>query len=148
MQNLTYMLVAIVIGMLVSTQPPLNAILARAIGSAYGATGISILIAFLTILAVLLITGPGEVNLKTLGSVPWWVFLAGTVGAIFVCGGVVIAPVTGALVFFICIVAGQLFGSVLADHFGAFGLELRSISATRLAGICLVLGGAILVGRT
>lgn len=145
MHLLGYMLAAICVGAMISTQPPLNAILARAIGSSLGATGISIFVAFLCISAVLLVTGAGEVSRAF--SVPWWVYLAGVVGAIFVGAGVVIAPVTGALVFFVCVIAGQLIGSTIADHLGAFGLAVREATPTRILGILLVLGGAIMVSR-
>jgi transporter family-2 protein len=147
MQAIPYMLASILVGMLVSAQPPLNAILSRAIGNAFGATAISILVAFCCALMMLTLTGFGEINRATLTSVPWWVYLAGAVGAIFVGAGVVLAPVTGALLFFVCIVAGQLIGSMLADHFGAFGLQVREISPARILGLGLVLAGAVLVSR-
>ena len=147
MQLLTYMLAAAVVGAMISIQPPLNAILARGIGSAYWATAISIGIAFVCILAVVAVAGPGDMSIGTLKTVPVWVVFAGIVGAVFVLSGTVIAPVTGGLVFFVCIVAGQLIGSTIADHFGAFGLAVREISFARLAGIVLVIVGAVLVGR-
>ena len=147
MNTVSHMLAAMVIGALISMQAPLNVLLSRAIGSAYGATAISVFVAFLSILVIVLLTGWGEISRNTLSVVPWWVYLAGIVGAVFVAGGVVIVPVTGALVFFICVVAGQLLGSVIADHFGAFGLAERSVSVARLAGIVLVLIGATMVGR-
>ncbi len=147
MQVLPYMFAAILVGVLVSAQPPLNAILSRSVGSAFGATAISIFIALMTILVLLTVTGSGTINKETLTAVPWWVYLAGFVGAIFVGAGVVIAPVTGALVFFVCVVAGQLIGSTLADHFGAFGLQVREISVWRVFGVALVLVGAVIVGR-
>jgi transporter family-2 protein len=147
MQNIPYMLAAIIVGCLVSVQPPMNAILSRAIGSAYGATAISVLVALCCALALLAVAGRGDISRETLSSVPWWVYLAGAAGAIFVASGVVIAPVTGALLFFVCIVAGQLLGSTVADHFGAFGLQVREISYQRVAGLCLVLAGAVLVNR-
>ncbi len=145
MHVLGYMLAAICVGAMISAQPPLNAILARAIGSQLGATGISIAVAFVCICIILLFTGAGDVS-KAL-TVPWWVYFAGVVGAIFVGAGVVIAPVTGALVFFVCVIAGQLVGSTLADHFGAFGLAVREATPLRLAGLALVLGGAVMVTR-
>ena len=91
------------------------------------------------------LTGRGDISRATLASVPWWVYLAGFAGTLFVAGGVVIAPVTGALLFFICVVAGQLLGATLADHFGLFGLDLRPVSPARLIGLALVVGGAVLV---
>lgn len=147
MQLVSYMLAAAVVGAMISIQPPLNAILARGIGSAFGATAISIGIAFVCILVVISILGPGEISGRTLSTVPWYVVFAGIVGAIFVGSGVVIAPVTGALVFFVCVVAGQLIGSTILDHVGAFGLAVREISFSRAAGIVLVILGAIMVGR-
>lgn len=141
------MLAAILVGAAISAQPAMNALLARSIESPFGASAISIAVAFLSILAVLAMTGAWRINGEMLAEVPWWVFLAGIAGTVFVAGGAVITPVTGALVFFVCIVAGQLIGSMIADHFGAFGLEVRKVSAMRLAGIALVLTGAIMVGK-
>jgi transporter family-2 protein len=135
----------VVLGVLLAMQPLMNAVLARAIGSPYGAASISILVAFLGALAMILVTGRGDTSRAALASVPWWIYLAGFAGTAFVAGGVVIAPVTGALLFFLCVIAGQLLGATLADHIGAFGLDIRPASLTRLAGIALVLAGVVLV---
>jgi transporter family-2 protein len=147
MQAIPYMLAAIVVGALVSMQPPLNAILSRAVGSAYGATLVSVFVALCTILVISTFTGRGQITPAALVAVPWWVYLAGVVGALFVAAGVVIAPVTGALLFFVCILAGQLFGAMVMDHWGAFGLRIREISGLRVLGFGLVLSGAVMVLR-
>ncbi len=148
MQLVPYMLAALAVGIVVSFQPPMNGMLARSVGSAYGAAAVSIGIAFASILLFMLVAGHGEISRRTLGSVPWWVYLSGTVGAAFVAAGAAIAPMTGGLVFFICIVAGQLIGSMLVDHFGAFGLEVRAMKPMRLLGLAMVLGGAVLVSQS
>lgn len=143
-----YMFLAAVLGVLATIQPLLNAILSRAIGSPYGATTVAIFVAFLLGLSFITLRGNGgEISLRTLTSVPWWVYLGSLIGVLFVAGGVVIAPVTGALVFFVCVIGGQLFGSAVMDHLGAFGLPIRDLSIQRLLGLCLVLSGAILVSR-
>ena len=148
MQLVPYMLAALAVGIVVSFQPPMNGMLAKSVGSAYGAAAVSIGIAFASIVLLVLIAGHGEISRRTLGSVSWWVYLSGTIGAAFVAAGAAIAPVTGGLVFFICIVAGQLIGSMLVDHFGAFGLEVRSMSPMRFMGLAMVLGGAVLVSQS
>lgn len=148
MQNIPFMFAAVAVGMFLSFQPPMNGMLARAVGSAYGAATISIAVALASILLLIAFTGSGQISRGTLTAVPWWVYLSGTIGAVFVAAGAAIAPVTGALAFFVCIIAGQLLGSVLADHFGAFGLEVRALSLQRLAGLALVVGGAVLVSRS
>ena len=111
MQDLIPLTAAILLGVLVAVQPLMNAVLARAIGSPYGAAAISIVVAFLGALAMLAVTGRGDTSRAALAAVPWWIYLAGLVGTVFVAGGVVIAPVTGALLFFVCVVAGQLVGA-------------------------------------
>jgi transporter family-2 protein len=142
-----WMLASILLGVLVTFQPLLNAILARAIGSPYGAATISILVAAFGAVVTSAFAGRGDLSRAALASVPWWVYLAGFVGTLFVVSGVVIAPLTGALLFFVCVVAGQLLGATLADHFGLFGLDVRPASLQRLLGLALVLGGAVLVQR-
>lgn len=147
MQGVVYLSAAVLVGAMISVQPPLNAILARSIGSSVGAATISIVIALVTILLLAPFLGLGRITAQSIAAVPWWVYLAGAAGAIFVAAGVIIAPVTGALAFFVCIVAGQLLGSLIVDHFGAFDLEVREIDTTRLVGLALVIFGAVLVQR-
>lgn len=145
MQILPYLAAAALIGIAVSVQPALNAILARSVGSANVASSISIAVALTTILIMTAIVGFGEVSLERLAAVPWWVYLAGIVGALFVGGGTYLVPYTGALAFFVCIIAGQLIGSTIADHLGAFGLAVHEASPMRLFGVALVIAGALLV---
>lgn len=147
MQILPFLLSAIGLGVLVAVQPLMNAVVARAIGSAYGAAMISILITFAGALVMISVAGRGEITRATLSSVPWWIYAGGFIGTAFVAGGVVIAPVTGALVFVICVVAGQLLGATITDHFGLFGVDVRAITPLRLVGLALVIAGAILAQR-
>ncbi|MFO1104970.1 MAG: DMT family transporter [Amaricoccus sp.] len=143
-----YPLVAAALGVLLTIQPLLNAILARSVGNPIGATAISLLVSFLSALAMLLVTGrAADLGRAIVAPVPWWVFLAGLVGMAFVLGAVVIAPKIGSAAFFISVVAGQLIGATIADQFGLLGLATRPISLERLLGLALVLAGAVLVQR-
>ena len=140
-----YMLAALVIGMMVAAQPPMNAIMSRAVGHPFGATAIQIFVAFCLAVLLLLTNARSSFSLSGALTAPWWVWLAGVIGVIYVASGVMIAPVTGALLFFVCIVAGQLLGAMAMDHFGAFGLQVREVSLLRLGGFALVLIGALMV---
>lgn len=147
MTILPYTLAAFLLGALVAFQPLTNAIVARAVGSPFGAAAISLAVSGLGALVMISIAGRGDISRATLSGVPWWAFLAGLIGTLFVAGGVVIAPVTGALIFVACVVAGQLGGAILADHFGLFGIAERPVTLARLAGLALVLSGTVLVLR-
>lgn len=37
--------------------------------------------------------------------------------------------------FFVCVIAGQLVGAVIADYIGAFGLVSRDLSISKLVGV-------------
>lgn len=143
-----YPIIAVGLGMLLTLQPLINAILTRAVGNGMAATTVSGLVTFLSALALLVLSGrAGDFGRALTAPVPWWVYLAGMVGTAFVFGAMSMAPVIGAAGFFVCIVAGQLIGATLVDHFGAFGIAVRTISLERVIGLALVLIGAVLVQR-
>lgn len=144
MQLLPYLLSAVGLGVIVAYQPLMNAIIARAIGSAFGAALISIIVTLFGAILVTMAVGRGDISRTTLGTVPWWVFLSGFIGTAFVAGGALIAPITGSLVFVMCVVAGQLVGATVADHFGLFGIAVREVTLLRLVGLALVASGAVL----
>ncbi|MFT5113472.1 MAG: transporter family-2 protein [Parasphingorhabdus sp.] len=145
MNSLAYILAAVCIGAALSLQPPINATMARTLGNPLLAATISISISLIVVTVLWLAWGKGAGELVKFRDLPWWVFVGGIIGVVFVTGSIVVAPVLGVAVFFVCVVAGQLMGSMLVDHLGAFGLAIKPISAIKLIGLGLVLAGATLV---
>jgi transporter family-2 protein len=147
-----YSLVALCLGVLLTLQPLMNGVLGRAVHNPLAATTVSGLVTFLSALVMLTVSGRAADFGRALSAfgapVPWWVYLAGMVGTAFVFGAILIAPVIGAAAFFVCVVAGQLIGATLADHVGLLGLEQHPVSLTKIAGLALVLAGAVLVQRS
>ena len=137
---------AILIGMMFSQQPVINAAVARVLGSPVQAAFLSVFITLLGLGALLPFTG-GTLKASVLITLPWWTILGGLIGVALVGGAAYLAPTLGAAVLFVCLVAGQLLGASMADYFGVFGLPHRELSATRVAGLVLVLVGALLVSR-
>lgn len=146
-----YSLVAVCLGVLLTVQPLMNGVLGRAVHNPLAATTVSGLVTFLSAFAMLTLTGRAGDFFRGLAAfgapVPWWVYLAGMVGTAFVFGAIQIAPVIGAAAFFVCVVAGQLIGATFADHVGLLGLTPHPVSAGKIAGLALVLAGAVLVQR-
>lgn len=145
MNNLIYIAAAVSIGAALSLQPPINATMARVLGSPLLAASISITISLIVVFALSLSWGKGVGDLSQIKALPWWVFVGGVIGVIFVAGSVVVAPVLGVALFFVCVVAGQLIGSSIIDQIGAFGLAVKPINTMKLVGVGLVLLGAVLV---
>ena len=142
--NLGYLFAAIALGVCFAAQPAINGMVVRILGSPIAAATLSVVITLVCCLAFLLITSTTP-STSSLTQLPWWVVLGGLIGALVVVGGAAIAPVTGVAVFFVCLIAGQLLGSVFVDYVGAFGMEQRPISLLKAMGVLLALGGAILV---
>lgn len=144
--RLALMAVAAAAGTLLSMQPPINAELGRRAGSALSGAMGSLAISALLV-APLLFATRGAAGFTGLIGLPLWVYLGGLIGALFVTTGIVVAPLTGLVVYVACVVAGQALGAVLIDQFGLFAMERRPVGLTRLAGLGLVLVGLVLVLR-
>lgn len=138
------MIAAIAIGAAFSAQPAINGAAAKILGSPVAAACLSIAITLLSALVLLPVLG-GRAPFAAVTALPWWVVLGGLIGVLIVAGGAAIAPVTGVSVFFVCLIAGQLIGSLALDHLGAFGLAVRSISPVKVLGAGLALLGAWMV---
>lgn len=137
-----YLFIALGLGAIISMQPAINAQMALRLGSPLVAAICSIVISLAMIVAVWTTLGRAPISTPKLLSLPWWVLIGGAAGALFVLGGIMVAPRLGVAAFFTCIVLGQVLGAAALDQFGAFGLEAQPISWTRVLGVLLVAAGA------
>jgi transporter family-2 protein len=144
-----FFIAAGVVGLISSVQPGMNARLGSAAGSPlYGgvtnfAVGILLVVAVVTVLYLRGdVTGP---NLKQVAAAPWWAWLGGTLGALYVCTAIFVVPKIGGVNYFVCIVVGQIIGHLIIDRWGLLGLSTHPITPMRLAGVALVIVGMLLV---
>lgn len=103
------------------------------------------------LLVGLLVLPSMRTGLRTLrhSGLPWWSYLGGLGGAIFIVGGTYIVPVLGVAVFTIAQVAGNSVGGLLVDRTPLAPAGRLAISGPRLAGAGLGIGAVALaqVGR-
>jgi transporter family-2 protein len=83
----------------------------------------------------------------TMARIPWWAWTGGVFGAIFIGLGIVLVPKLGAATFIALLIAGQMIGSVVFDHFGWLGLAQRPIDLSRVIGVLLLIAGVVLIRR-
>jgi transporter family-2 protein len=146
LQKLPFVLAALAIGGVLALQPGLNAEVARRISSSFGAGVLSICVSFALVLLLFLSTGQGAFWSAAL-SMPWYLWLGGTIGVVFVVGTLWLAPILGASLLFVCIIAGQMITATLVDAIGFGGYPVQAFDPWRIAGIGLVLAGAWLFQR-
>jgi transporter family-2 protein len=141
--SLLLLLFAIVAGSFLPLQAAVNAKLADYVGGPVRASAISFTVGAicLAIVVALFYRSGGH----RAGHAPWWAWIGGALGAVFVTSSVVVPVRIGAAAFFGIVVAAQLVTSVLIDQFGWLSFAQRQLSPLRLVGVGLLISGAVLV---
>ncbi len=152
MQSVLIVVLAALAGMILPMQPGINSVLRNSLGSAWVAALVSFSVGtlvLLTTVTVLRISANPKIipDTQAIRSAPWWAWLGGLIGAIFVSSSIVLAPKLGAVLFVGAIVFGQMFSSMLLDHFGASGFRQQPMNAGRITGVLLILAGVVLILR-
>jgi transporter family-2 protein len=142
------MTITFFVGAIIPVQAILNARLGKqTLGPLMGA-----LLSFLTgtiVLFVLnvIINGSAMFNPRTYATGPWYIWLGGTMGAIFVGYITWVNQQQGMALTFAIVVAGQIFISLFIDHYGLFGSAVRTITLEKIIGAALIIGGVILIKK-
>ena len=134
-------------GGMIALQAPTNAMLARAGGSPVLAALISFVVGTIGLLVVWIASGnrPGT---AAFGGLPWYAWIGGLYGAIFVAVAAYAAPKIGLASLITIGIAGQILMALILDHMGALGLPREPITLGRIAGALLVVAGVVLVRRS
>ncbi len=93
----------------------------------------------------LLLRGGGA--LGNYRSVPWYALISGVSGLVILSAISYTIPRVGTVATVTLVVAGQLFLSVMLDHFGVFGLAERHLDLQRLIGLAVLFVGVWLTVR-
>ncbi|EKE70990.1 DMT family transporter [Gallaecimonas xiamenensis] len=148
MDTLTLLiLITLAAGAMMPLQAGINAQLAANTGGAIWAAFISFAVGTLVLGGYLLALRQGIPSLGQLGSLPWWQWTGGLLGAFFVAVAAFAAPKLGAAAFIGFLVAGQMLASLLLDHQGWVGYLQKEINLYRIAGALMVIGGVVLIRR-
>jgi transporter family-2 protein len=139
-----FVLLALAAGAALPVQAGINAKLATFVGGPLRASMISFAVGTVALAIVALVATRGLASTARVGDIPWWGWLGGAVGAGYVASVVAAAPRLGALNLFAAVIFGQLFCSVVLDHFGVLYKE-QAISPGRIAGVVLLAAGVAMV---
>jgi transporter family-2 protein len=130
-------------GAAIAVQAPINAKLASYVGDSFATAAISFGVGFL-ILAAIAVARGAVPSLGSLGGVPWWAWIGGAMGTIYVASALWAVHVLGVVTMVAALILGQLLAALALDATGAFGLAVREISMTRVAAVGLVAAGLVL----
>ena len=144
MDRTSALLLTVLVGALVALQPPANALLGDKVGDV-GAAFASLLVSTVIVGVILLATGTAGELADGIGGYRPVHLIGGVAGAAIVLATLVAVRHLGAAGVVAALVTAQLVAAAIADRLGILGLEGTPLSAARLAGIALLLGGTLLV---
>jgi transporter family-2 protein len=132
-------------GACISLQAPINARLGGHLGDPVAAAAVSFGVGFVVLAAATLLKGsvPG---LAQVGAAPWWAWVGGALGAVYVWAAAWSVGTLGVVTMVAALIFGQLVAALAIDAMGAFGVQVREISWTRLAAVGFV-GVGLLLSR-
>ncbi len=144
---MTYLAVvlAVLVGMSIPVQTSVNTRLARHLGVTLLASLVSFGVGTVGLGIAVLVSGTALPLRTTAASQPWWIWIGGVCGLIFLTMNMVLLPRIGASATVILPLFGQVVGGLVIDVTGAFGTATRALTFGRVAGVVLVAAGAILV---
>jgi transporter family-2 protein len=119
------------------SQPPVDQSLWATYFSILG----TLIFSSLTILAL----RPPVPSMTTVRATEWWNWTGGPFGALIVMSGTLLVPVLGVGKFVAFVVAGQLFASLIMDHYGLMGLKLESLTFGKILGAVLIVVGVVCI---
>lgn len=76
---------------------------------------------------------------------PWWLYVGGFCGFLFVLSMASVFPKLGAAVTIALVVLGQGIAALVIDHFGLLGMPKEPVTLARVAGLVLVGAGVALI---
>ncbi|MGY6029454.1 DMT family transporter [Phytobacter sp. AG2a] len=140
--------IAFLAGALLPIQVSGNAAVGKALGHPLWGALVSLTVSMLVLVPLLWVIKVPSPRLAVALAGPWWLWIGGIVGAIYVLSATALTPVLGAASFIVLVVAGQTIAAIAVDHWGLMGLTPRPVTLARLAGGMLIVVGVVLVQYT
>jgi transporter family-2 protein len=142
-------ILALVAGLAVAVQGPLNTILMRTLG-VVGASAAFYAIAFVTAVVCVAIFGAGMTDSGANAwpnprLVPWWAWLSGVSGVFVVSGLAISVDRLGVTMTAVVLLVGELALAVVLDHFGLLGVQKIAASPLRVLGVLLAIVSVVLL---
>ena len=139
------LVLGLVAGAVIPFQTAINSRLAGRLGAIFPASLISFAVGSAGLGLLVLVTGTPMPWAATAAGQPWWIWIGGLCGLIFLTMNIVLMPRIGASATVVLPLVGQVFGGLVIDMTGAFDTAVRPLSLLRGLGAVLVVVGAAMV---
>lgn len=147
MTKYIFIFAALIIGGFLSVQGSINTQLSSFLKHPLQASLTNFLVGTVVLILLNIALRTSMPTISEMKAVPWYLFLGGAIGAMFVTSVVLLIPQIGVTTMLAASIAGQLIIAAIIDHYGFFGISVHTISLSRVAGIVLLILGIILIQK-
>lgn len=142
---ISFAVLAIVAGALISLQAPINAMAGQRLGHVIGGAALSFVVGTAFLLAIVLVGLRDQIDFAALRTMSPMLFLGGLLGAFYVAMSIWLTPKLGVGAVISLGIAGQVLASLVLDHYGLLNLAVREVTLGRASGALMVVAGALMV---
>ena len=147
--TLLWQVFGIIAGMLSTVQTAVNGHLGIILASPVKAAVISFIIgiALLAVICVIILlqrktVSALRIELRRRENYPWWIWLGGILGGLFVLTNAYLSNIIGTGMTIIAILIGSTSGGLIIDCFGLLGSEKKPVGMRQIFGIIIMIIGA------
>lgn len=138
-------LIGVLVGMLSASQTAINGHLGLVLKSSVKAAFVSFFVGEVLLIIIVTILHPKFQLQKINGKNPWWMWLGGIIGALFVLGNVYLVPLIGTGLAVVIVLVGLVTGSLLIDQFGLLASQKNPISFAQIMSLLIMIFGVIII---
>ena len=139
--QILFILFAAVAGVTSSLQSGSNNTLQKSLATPLWTVAIVAVVTMTTAVTIAIVSGERWPAAGAMAQTPWWGWIGGLFGVVFVLATVFASPKLGAGLFVALIVTASTITSLALDHFGLMGFEVHPAGAGRIAGAFLMVAG-------
>ncbi len=143
-----WMILALVLGSSVAFQGAVNSSLSSRIGVGQTLLVNTLVVALGTIIVLVVTSKPANLAPGHMLQGPWYEYMGGVLGFLVIFLAMSLFPRLGAGLTLTLAIAAQLIVAVAIDHFALLGVPAHPATPARLAGVALLIAGAVIVKLT
>ena len=141
-------LLALMAGMLIPVQAAANASLSKSLQGNVPYSALTLfIVAGVTAITAILLTGAKLPSFKEFGAAPWWSYIGGIIVASYVLTITFLVPRIGVGSAISIIVTGQIIAALAIDQFGFLNAPRFPMTSVRIIGAVLMVTGVFLATR-
>ncbi len=145
--QLLFTTIVLFAGCLLAIQGSINSQLGTYLKNPFLGALVNFIVGTLCLLIINLVLRPHLPSFLQIKSIPWYLFLGGLLGSMYVLSVIFFVPKLGISTVLAAAIAGQLIAAAVIDNFGFFGINIHPISIGRIAGIILLIISIFLIQK-